>query len=136
MTDDAAYLLVLYAAEQADGPPVSPGDVADRLDRSPAAVTEMLQRMADRGLLTYEPYEGATLTAEGRAAAADYHETYEVLVRFFRNVLALDDPEAEARQFVGVVSNSVAERLATTLLGAESPAALSESSPAPRSETS
>jgi len=79
----------------------------------------MLQRMADRGLLTYEPYEGATLTPTGRARAGEYYETYVVLVQFFEEVLELDDTEAEAHQFVGVLSKTVTDRLATTLLDTE-----------------
>lgn len=102
--------------------------IAERLDRSPAAVTEMLQRMADRGLVTYEPYEGATLTPEGRSRAGEYHETYTVLKRFFEEVLDIDDADGEARQFVGVVSPEVADRLDATLLGGDGPARLGEQS--------
>jgi DtxR family Mn-dependent transcriptional regulator len=119
MSDEPSYLLALYLEEQGRSPPIAPGRIADRLDRSPPAVTEMCQRMADRGLLTYEPYEGATLTPEGRSRAADYYERYVVLVEFFDDVLELDDPEAEARQFVGVLSKDVTDRLAETLLGAD-----------------
>ena len=119
MSDESRYLLALYREERARSPPLPPGRIAERLDRSPAAVTEMLQRMADRGLLTYEPYEGATLTPTGRARAGEYYETYVVLVQFFEEVLELDDPEAEAHQFVGVLSKTVTDRLATTLLDTE-----------------
>lgn len=116
MTDESRYLLALYLETQRRSAPVSPGRVADQLDRSPAAVTEMLQRMAERGLVTYEPYEGATLTPEGRSRGADYYETYTVLVQFFEEVLELEEPETEARQFATVVSPEVADRLAATLL--------------------
>lgn len=37
---------------------VYPGAVAERLDKSPASVTEMLQRLDDRELVCYEPYNG------------------------------------------------------------------------------
>jgi len=128
MPGDSQYLLVLYVAEQADGPPVSPGHVAGELDRSPAATTEMLQRLENRGLVTYEPYQGATLTADGRERAADLHRTYRTLTRFFREVLDLDDCEAEARQLAGTVSPTVADRLASTLL-ADDDAEMRESPP-------
>jgi len=121
MTGDSRYLLALYLEEQDRSPPLSPGRIAERLDRSPAAVTEMLQRMADRGLVTYEPYEGATLTPAGRSRATEVHERYVVLIQFFDEVLTLDDPEPEARQFVGVLSKTVTDRLATTLLDTDRP---------------
>lgn len=74
---------MLSEAEQEGAAPVSPGHVAERLDRSAATATEMLQRLESRGLLTYEPYNGATLRDDGRETAADLHETYRTLLRFF-----------------------------------------------------
>ncbi|GAB3672592.1 metal-dependent transcriptional regulator [Halopiger thermotolerans] len=116
MTSESQYLLVVYRASRTGSEPVSPGRVADELDRSPAAATEMLQRLETRGLLEYEPYEGATLTADGRETAAELYETYAVLSQFFREVLDLEDPEAEALELAGSVSPLVTERVAETLL--------------------
>jgi len=56
------YLLAVYMESQRGEMPVSSGIIADRLDKSPPSVTEMLQRLDDQGLMVYEPYEGATLT--------------------------------------------------------------------------
>ncbi|RKD95776.1 metal-dependent transcriptional regulator [Halopiger aswanensis] len=116
MTSESQYLLVIYRASRTRSEPVSPGHVADALDRSPAAATEMLQRLETRGLLEYEPYEGATLTAEGRETAEELYETYAVLSQFFREVLDLENPEAEALELAGSVSPVVTERVAETLL--------------------
>lgn len=116
MADEAAYLIALYAAERDASGPVPPGRIADELDRSPSAVTEMLQRLEARGLVEREPYEGATLTEEGRETAAELHETYRTLTRFFRDVLGVDAYEREARRLAGSVSPTVAERLRATLL--------------------
>jgi Mn-dependent DtxR family transcriptional regulator len=116
MTDASQYLLVLYIAEQDQSPPISPGHVADVVDRSPAAATEMLQRLESNGLVTYEPYDGATLTADGRDTAEDFHKTYVTLSQFFREVLDLEDYETEAMELAGNISPTVADRLASTLL--------------------
>ncbi|ELZ72859.1 metal-dependent transcriptional regulator [Haloferax sp. Atlit-10N] len=112
------YLLTLYIAEREDDEetPISPGYVADALDRSPPAATERLQNLDAKGLVRYEPYEGATLTDEGRDAAGELYDTYRILSRFCRDVLGVDDHEDEAMQLVGNVSPTVAERLAATLL--------------------
>ena len=115
MTGASQYLLVLYAAERQGSEPVSPGAVAEALGRSPAAATEMLQRLEERGLVTREPYEGATLTEEGRETAGDRYETYVTLSRFFRDVLELEDCREEAMQLAGTVSPTVADRLASIL---------------------
>jgi Mn-dependent DtxR family transcriptional regulator len=116
MTGASQYLLVLYMAEQHDSDPIAPGDIAAALDRSPAATTEMLQRLEERGLVTHEPYEGATLTDDGRETADDLYETYVILSRFFDDVLGVDDSEREALELAGNISPTVTERLASTLL--------------------
>lgn len=120
MTDAPQYLLVCYRAtrDAAVDEPIAPGYVANELDRSPSTVTETLQRLEERGYLTYEPYEGATLTDRGRETAAELHERYVVLSAFFREVLGLPDPDEEAMALVGSVSSVVTERVAETLLEA------------------
>jgi len=131
MTDDAQYLLAIYIAENRQSSPVPFGDIADRLDRSPASVTEMCQRLEDRGLVIYRPYNGVTLTDDGRQTASDLHERYVTLSWFFRDILDLADHESEAMEIAGTVSMDVTERLATTLLAASDaspPAATGERS--------
>lgn len=112
------YLLAVYIESQRSGTPVSSGAVADRLDRSAPAVTEMLQRLDGRGLVVYEPYEGVTLTSTGRDRAAELHESYVTLSWFFRSVLELETHESEAMELAGVIDPSVAGRL-TAVLPAE-----------------
>ena len=119
------YLLAVYRATADGSDRVASGDVADAVGRSPAATTEMLQRLESRGLVRYEPYEGVALTDEGRAVAEPLHETHAVLSSFFRDVRGVDDHDAEAMQVAGAISPAVAERLDETLLDDESSASLS-----------
>ena len=109
------YLLAVYIESQRGGVPVSSGTVAGRLDRSAPAVTEMLQRLDDRGLVAYEPYRGATLTTAGRTRAAELHESYVTLSWFFRSVLDLETHESEAMAVAGAIDPSVIDRLRTIL---------------------
>lgn len=115
MTGAAQYLLVIHMGELRDSAPVPPGDIASALDRSPAAVTEMLQRLETRGLVVHEPYEGATLTAEGHDRATDLYRTYRTLSQFFEEVLDLEHPEEEAFRIAGHVRPTVADRLSSLL---------------------
>ncbi|WP_251343220.1 metal-dependent transcriptional regulator [Haloplanus halophilus] len=115
MSGAARYLLALYIVEQRRDPPVSSGDVADLVGRSQATATQMLQGLAADGLVTYEPYEGAALTEAGRDRAADLHETYVTLSWFFRDVLDLEDYEAEAMEMAGLIDPEVANRLTALL---------------------
>jgi DtxR family Mn-dependent transcriptional regulator len=115
VTGATQYLLALYIVENQRSPPISPGTIADRLDRSPAATTEMLQRLSEDDLVDYEPYEGATLTPAGRETAEQLHETYVTLSWFFRDVLDLEEYEREAMELASVVSPTVGTRLLETL---------------------
>lgn len=57
----------LSEAEPATG--VSTNRIAGALATRPASVTDMLRRLADKGLLNYEKYRGVQLTDEGRRLA-------------------------------------------------------------------
>ena len=129
MTDAPRYLLAIYLATREGGEtePISPGYVADELDRSPSTATETLQRLESQGYLDYESYEGVTLTDRGREAAADLYERYVVLSAFFRDVLELADPEREAMGLAGSVSSVVTERVAETLLEGDGAGPIGES---------
>lgn len=115
MTSKPEYLLALYIEESRKSPPVSFGRVAELLDRSPATVTEMCQRLDEDGLVRHDPYHGVTLTEEGAKAAESYHERYVIFSWFFRSVLGLEEYEREAREMASAVSPETASRLASTL---------------------
>jgi DtxR family Mn-dependent transcriptional regulator len=115
MIETNRYLLVLCRAERRRDGSIPPTEVADAVGRSPAATTEMLQRLDERGLVTYEPYEGVELTDAGRARAVELHETYVLLSWFFRSVLGLDDHEGTAMEMAAVMDHEVAVRLVETL---------------------
>ena len=60
------YLEMMYEFHEAEpGGMVRTGDLASKLDVSPASATEMVQRLATRGYLEYIPYKGARLTEIG-----------------------------------------------------------------------
>lgn len=116
MSNVPQYLVVIYQLATTEGEPVASGTVAAELGRSPSTTTEMLQRLDDEGLLDYEAYNGVRLTDEGRETAAELHDSYLVLRRFFTDVLELEDPDTEALELTGSVSPLVTDRLASTVL--------------------
>lgn len=69
--------------------------VADRMGVTRASVTGALRALADRGLITYHPYQPVTLTESGRRAAQDCADRHQFLHRFFRDQLGMEDGEAE-----------------------------------------
>lgn len=65
-------------------------ELADALDVSAASVTGMLATLEDRGLATYEKYEGVTLTDEGEATAREFLWRRCVAENFLEDDLGLD----------------------------------------------
>ncbi len=65
------YLKAVYKLAEAepDNSGVSTNRIAAALDTRAASVTDMLRRLADKGLLNYERYRGVQLTAEGQRLA-------------------------------------------------------------------
>ena len=115
MTSQSEYLLAIYIEENRSAPPVSFERLATTLDRSSAAVTEMCQRLDGEGLIEHRPYEGVSLTEEGREIAERHHERYVILSWFFRSILDLEDHERRAMKMADAVSPEVAVSLAATL---------------------
>lgn len=58
-------------------------DVAEELGLSTSTVSNMVRRLAARGLLNYEKYRGFNLTAEGRMVAARIKARHRTLTEFF-----------------------------------------------------
>ncbi|OGX85967.1 iron-dependent repressor [Hymenobacter lapidarius] len=65
------YLKAIYklAEDAPDAAGVSTNRIAAALDTRAASVTDMLRRLADKGLLAYERYRGVQLTPEGKRLA-------------------------------------------------------------------
>ncbi|HII12112.1 MAG TPA: metal-dependent transcriptional regulator [Candidatus Poseidoniaceae archaeon] len=60
------YLETMYEFYERDPEAlVRTGDLSEALSVSPASATEMIQRLATKGLVEYTPYKGATLTPTG-----------------------------------------------------------------------
>ncbi len=60
------YLITMYDYfESHPGQRVRTGELASSMDVSPASATEMVQRLASKGLIDYEPYKGALFTDSG-----------------------------------------------------------------------
>ena len=78
------YLKAIYKlAEAAPGQDVSTNRIAAALATRAASVTDMLRRLAEKGLLDYEKYRGVQLTGEGRRRAlltVRKHRLWEVFL--------------------------------------------------------
>ena len=71
-------------------------EIAKCLKKSPASVTEAIQHMAEKGLVVYAPYKGATLTKEGLIIAIKIKRKHRLLEVFLTHTLHIDKKKAHA----------------------------------------
>ncbi len=110
------YLKAIYALELEQGS-AGTSDLAQHLSIAPASVTGMLQRLADQGLVTYERYQGAGLTAAGRRAALRTIRRHRVIEAYLVHALGFgwDGVHAEAERLEHAASDELIDRMAAAM---------------------
>jgi DtxR family Mn-dependent transcriptional regulator len=96
---------------------VTTTDLARSLKVSPASVTGMLKRLAERGFIHHEKYHGITLSAEGRERALATIRRHGLLERLLVDVLGLPWHlvDEEAGRLEHHITAEVEERLSQFL---------------------
>ena len=82
------YLKETYTL-QLEHSQVTTSMLADRIGHSPPTVTGMLKKLASRNWVTYEPYQGVTLTKSGRAAALKVIRHHRLLETYLTRALGI-----------------------------------------------
>ncbi len=97
--------------------PVAVSALADRLRISSVSANEMIKKLAQRGLVTYEPYKGVSLTATGQAQALRVIRRHRLWERFLADVLGVpwDRVHEEAGRLEHATSPMVEGKLAQFL---------------------
>ena len=70
-------------------------DIAELLGVAKSSVTGAFQSLSEKGLANYRPYGCITLTASGRAVAAEVVRKHNILKSFFISVLGVDAEVAQ-----------------------------------------
>jgi len=110
------YLKAIHGLGGADQV-VSPVEIAARLEVRSPSVTGMLKRMAEAGLIGYEPGHGARLTEQGISEARRVIRRHRLLELFLARVLGLDwsEVDAEADALEHAISPRLEQALAAYL---------------------
>jgi DtxR family transcriptional regulator, Mn-dependent transcriptional regulator len=110
------YLKAIHSLGGADQV-VSPVDIAARLGVRSPSVTGMLKRLAEAGLISYEPGRGARLTEQGICEARRVIRRHRLLELFLTRVLGLDwsEVDAEADALEHAISPRLEQALAAHL---------------------
>ena len=64
------YLKAIFHLEHDSKCEVSTNAIAESIETKPSSVTDMVQKLAEKKLLTYKRYKGVQLTEEGKKVAA------------------------------------------------------------------
>ena len=91
--------------------------IAKCLKVAPASVTEALQNMAENGLVTYEPYKGASLTKQGLEIATKIKRRHRLLEVFLTDTLHInkDNVHDEACKMEHTISDETENALCKML---------------------
>jgi DtxR family transcriptional regulator, Mn-dependent transcriptional regulator len=103
------YAKAIYQLQGRGKDPVHTSAVAQRLGVTPASASGMLKRLADEGLIDYEPYHGARLTDRGERLALEVIRHHRLLELFLAEVL--DMPWDRVHQEAEVLEHHISEEL-------------------------
>ena len=88
------YLKNIYIIERTKGF-VRLKDIGNKLGVKPSSANHAIKKLAENGLISYEKYEYIKLTEKGRKTAESVCDRYEVIYRFLRDVLGVNEKTAE-----------------------------------------
>jgi DtxR family Mn-dependent transcriptional regulator len=110
------YLKAIYRLEREDAPATT-SDLAQRLDRSAASVTNMVKSLAEQGLVSHEPYHGVRLSEDGRTAALRIIRRHRIIEAYLIDRLGYtwDGVHPEAERLEHAVSDDLVDRMAKAL---------------------
>jgi DtxR family Mn-dependent transcriptional regulator len=77
------YLKVIYHLSHSANKGITTNSIANVMESKPSSVTDMVQKLADKGLVAYKKYQGVSLTDEGRLKAlmiVRKHRLWEVFL--------------------------------------------------------
>ncbi len=111
------YVKTIYALEHRDGGPIGTSALAERLGVSPGTVTAMCKRMAESGLVRYEPYHGVELTASGERVALEVIRHHRLIEAYLAEALGMpwDKVHAEAEVLEHYISEDLERRISEKL---------------------
>jgi DtxR family Mn-dependent transcriptional regulator len=110
------YLKQILKLQQVESP-VSTNALAEAMEVTPASVTDMLKKMAARGLIDYRPYHGMTLTEAGEQETVKAVRRHRIVERFLTDMLGFEWHQAhqEASAFELYISDEVERRMYVAL---------------------
>lgn len=101
------YLKAIFTLQKEEGSPVSTSRLADHLDVTDPTVTSMMEKLADRGLVTREKYKGVELTDEGTTVALEVIRHHRLIEAYLAE--HLDYEWSEVHDEADVLEHHISE---------------------------
>ena len=107
------YLKAIYQHDESEAKPVPTNAIAEVLKTSPAAITDMVQKLHEKGLVAYQKYQGAQLSITGKSYALQVirkHLLWEVFL-VGKLKMGWEEVDAIAEQLEHIQSALLIQRL-------------------------
>lgn len=110
------YLKAIYLL-RSRGLEGSNSAIAEAISVAPASATSMVKRLAEMGLIEYEPYQGVQLTEEGERVALEMVRHHRLIELFLHDILDIpwDKVHAEAEKLEHAISEELEDAIARKL---------------------
>lgn len=112
------YLKAIYKLETTmDGKGVATSKLAKEMNVANASVTNMVKRLSDLGMVTYESYYGAKLTESGRKIALEMIRHHRLLELYLAEMLGYswDQVHEEAEKLEHHISEKFEDKISELL---------------------
>jgi DtxR family Mn-dependent transcriptional regulator len=103
------YAKAIYAIAAEREGLVLNGEVAQRLQVTPATATVMLKRLAELGLVEYFPYRGVSLTPAGERVALEVIRHHRLIEAYLSEALGM--PSDRVHEEAEVLEHYISEEL-------------------------
>jgi DtxR family Mn-dependent transcriptional regulator len=110
------YLKAIYELQRESGERVRTKEIAEYLDVTPPTVTSMVEKLADRGLVDREKYQGVELSEEGETVALEVLRHHRLLESYLTEHLDYD--WSEVHDEADVLEHHISERFEQRLAAA------------------
>ncbi len=107
------YIAIIYRLHEKKNTRIKISELTKYIPSSPSTITEMIQRLAAKEYLDYEPFKGVKLSRKGTLVAEKILRRHRIIERFLTDILDLNPAHAhsEACRLEHTVSPIIEERL-------------------------
>ncbi len=111
------YLKLIFTLQDRTLKSIKPSNLSRSFQVSPAAVSDMLKRLAEDQFVVYQPYKGVRLTAKGRAIGQNMVRRHRIWEMYLHQVLKMpwDQVHAEAEALEHASSDDLINQLEEAL---------------------